>query len=143
MLGRVDVVDGGPQQRRTTGLFRQDSSTGGVLVCREERVLREAPLTGPPTEDSSSAATERGQGRRCCETRWMATVLRLTETTKRGSHGMISALGGPAARTDTKSRTKATAAVKGPNLDAVRKRRWHLGHPQRGREQTYRAKGST
>jgi hypothetical protein len=49
----------------------------------------------------------------------MATVIRLNEAMKSGSQGVSSFLEGPAARTARKRRTRAAAAVKGPNLDTV------------------------
>ncbi len=57
----------------------------------------------------------------CSETLDTATVIRLTEAIKSGNQGMSSFLEEPADTTAASRRTRATAAVNGPNLGKVSK----------------------
>jgi hypothetical protein len=72
-------------------------------------------------ETSESSAKESG-----CPTRreisYIATVIRLSETTNSGNQGMSSVLVDPAARTATSRKIRAAAAVNGPNLGRVNTR---------------------
>lgn len=83
-------------------------------------------------EKSSSAVTESRRGPMCCEILWMATVIKLKQAMKIGSHGMSSFLEGPADKTAMSRRTSATAAVNGPNLDHMVSRHAGVEGTRRG-----------
>lgn len=121
---RWGVREGGPSLAKKRRLCRLDSSTDGgrcwVDIVRSEWSLH-ASVDGH--ENSSSALKEGVWTRPRREKSLMTIVMRLTKAMKSGSQGMRSFLAAGFARTATRRRVSAAAAVNRPNLKKSRSAR--------------------